>query len=92
MLRVPWTAHCYLLPHPTGVMNLELWFSNRCIRFIKMALNSDNVIARTIINVSLNGTHCIMAGNWRHLRFIYRIEEGNVVKSWHNSRQRDMGQ
>ncbi len=55
--RVPWTTHCNLLPHLAGVMDPELWFSKRCIKFIKMALNSDNIIVRTIINVGLNGTH-----------------------------------
>ncbi len=49
--RVPWTTHCNVLPHLTGVMNPEIWFSNRCIKFIKMALNSDNIIVRTITNV-----------------------------------------
>ncbi len=29
-----------------------------------MALNSDNIIIRTKINVGLNGTHSIMGGNW----------------------------
>ncbi len=33
-----------------------------------MALNSDNIILITLINVSLNGTHSTMGGNWRYLR------------------------
>ncbi len=33
-----------------------LWFSKRCIKFIKMALNSDNIIVRTIMNIGLNST------------------------------------
>ncbi len=56
------------MPHLAGVMDPELWFSKRCIKFIKMALNSDNIIVRTIPNVGLNGTHSIMGGNCRHLR------------------------
>ncbi len=63
-------------------MDPELWFSKRCIKFIKVALNSDNIIVRTITNVGLNGTHSIMGGNWRHLRSKYRMEECNVMKSW----------
>ncbi len=47
-----------------------------------MALNSDNIIVRTIINVGLNGTHSIMGGNWRHLRSKYGMEECNVMKGW----------
>ncbi len=80
--RVPWTTHCNLLPHLAGVMDPELWFSKRCIKFIKMALNSDNLIVRTITNVGLNGTHSIMGGNWRHLRSKYGMEKCNVMKSW----------
>ncbi len=48
--KVPWNTHCNLLPHLPGVMDPELWFSKRCIKFIKMALNSDNIIVRTITN------------------------------------------
>ncbi len=75
-------SHCNLLPHLAGVMNPELWFSKRCIQFIKMALNSDNIIIRTITNVGLNGTHSIMGGNWRHLRSKYGMDECNVINSW----------
>ncbi len=79
---VPWTTHCNLLPHHAGIMGPELWFSERCIKLIKMALNSDNRIVRTITNnVGLNGTHSIM-GNWKHLRSKYGMEECNVMKSW----------
>ncbi len=79
---VPWTTHCNLLPHLAGVMDPELWFSKRCIKFIKMALISDNIIVRTITNVGLNGTHSIMGGKWRHLRSKYGVEECNIMKSW----------
>ncbi len=47
-----------------------------------MALNSDNIIVITIINVGLNGTHSIMGGNWRHLRSKYGMEEFDIIKSW----------
>ncbi len=50
--------HCNSLPYLGGVMDPELWFSKRCITFITMALNSHNIIVRTIINVGLNGTYC----------------------------------
>ncbi len=63
-------------------MDNDLWFSKRCITFIKIALNSDNIIVRTIIYVSLNGTYSIMGGNWRHLRCKYSMEKCNVMKSW----------
>ncbi len=61
--RVPWTTHHNLLPHLAGVIDLELWFSKRCLKCIKIALNSDNIIISTISNVGLNGTHFTMGGN-----------------------------
>ncbi len=76
------TTHCNLLPHLDAVMDPVLWFSKRCIKFIKMALNSDNIIVRTITNVGVNSFHSIMGGNWRHLRSKYGMEECNVIKRW----------
>ncbi len=80
--RVPWTSHCNLLPHLGGVMNPELWFSKRCIRYIKMAHNSENIIVRTIVKAGLNGTHFIMCGNCSHFNSKYRMEQCNVKKCW----------
>ncbi len=80
--RVPWTTHCNLLPHLAGVMDPDLWFSKRCIKIIKMTLNSNNIIDRSIIGVGLNGTHSIMGGNWRHLMYKYGMEECKVMKIW----------
>ncbi len=62
-------------------MDPELWFCKRCIKFIKMTLNSDNIIVRTIINVGFNDTHSIMGGNWRHMRCKYGMEEFKVMQS-----------
>ncbi len=45
-----------------------------------MALNSDNIIARTIINIGLNGSHFIMGGNWRQLRSRCGMKECNAMK------------
>ncbi len=58
--RILWSNHCYLLPHLASVMDPQLWFSKRCIKFIKMALNSDNIIVRTIINIGLRGSQSII--------------------------------
>ncbi len=56
---------------PPGLCHilLALWTLN--FGFLKyvykllrwMALNSDNIIVRTITNVGLNGTHSVMGGN-----------------------------
>ncbi len=70
------------MPHLAGVIDLELWFSKKCINFIKKALNSDTIIVRTITNVGLNGTHPIMGGNWRYFRSKYGMGECNIMTSW----------
>ncbi len=53
--RVHWTTHCVLLLHLAVCMDIELWFSRRCIRFLNMAMESDNVVVRTIINIGVEG-------------------------------------
>ncbi len=72
--KLPWTTHCNLLPHLAGVIDPDLWFSNKCINYFKMALNLYNIIIRTISNVGLNDSYSIMDGNWRHLRSKYGME------------------
>ncbi len=49
--RVPWTTHCLLLLLLSGFMDIELWFSKRCVKFLKMAINSKNSAVRMIINM-----------------------------------------
>ncbi len=58
--RVPWTTHCKLLPHLANCMDIELWFSRRCIRFIKMAMNSSNIVVKSITNMGIYGLHSVM--------------------------------
>ncbi len=48
-----------------------------------MALNSDNIIVRTIIDVGLNGIHSIMGVNEKHLRSKYGMAECKVMKNWY---------
>ncbi len=56
--RVPWTTHCKLLPHLANCMDIELWFSRRCMRFSKMAMNPSNIVVKTITNMSIWFTFC----------------------------------
>ena len=80
--RVPWDTHCNILPHLAGVMEPELWFSKRCIRFINMALKSENCTVKTIANMGVNGIYSIMGNNYRLLRSKYDMNENNVKGSW----------
>ncbi len=58
--RVPWITHWVLLPHLAGCMDIKLGFSRRCIRFLNMAMKSDNVVVRTIINMGIEAFHFVM--------------------------------
>ncbi len=40
--RVPWRTHNNMLPHLAGMIDRELWFAKRCIKFISMCMKSDN--------------------------------------------------
>ncbi len=42
-----WRIH-NMLTHVAGVMASELWFAKKCIKFIKMALISENNTVSTI--------------------------------------------
>ncbi len=68
------------LQHLAGCMDIELWFSRRCIRFLKMAMKSDNVVVRTIINMSIGGFHSVMGINIRLMQSRFKMEERNVLK------------
>ncbi len=63
--RVPWTTHCKLLPQLANCVDIELWLSRRCMRFIKMAMNSPNIVVKTITNMGIYGLHSVMGANKR---------------------------
>ena len=55
--KVPWTTHSNLLPHLAGVMPPELAFAKRTISFIRLLLNSNNKVVRTITGMGICGSH-----------------------------------
>ncbi len=64
-------------------MDIELWVSRslRCVRFLKMAMKSDNVVVRTIINMEgIEGFHSVMGRNIRLMQSRFKMEESNVLK------------
>ncbi len=60
--------------------DIELWFSRRCIRFLNMAMKSDNVVVRTIINMGIEGFHSVMGRNLRLMQSKFKMDECNVLK------------
>ncbi len=40
--RGPWRTPNNMLPHLAGMIDPELWFAKRCIKFISMCMKSHN--------------------------------------------------
>ncbi len=72
----------YMLAHIAGVMDAEFFFKERCIKFIKMALVSENCAVCTISNMGRYGSHSIMGANFKHLNRKYCLDESNVYSKW----------
>ncbi len=55
-------------------MNIKLWFSRRCMRFMKMAMNSSNIGAKTITNMGIYGIYFVMGAkkDFCNQNFIWR--------------------
>jgi hypothetical protein len=83
--RIPWQTHCDMLPHLADVMDPELWLSKRCIKFIEMAMKSDNSTVKTIANMGIYSSYSIMGGNFKHLRDKYGMNANKVNKQWNES-------
>ncbi len=76
----PFYAH--LLPHLANCMDIELWFSRRCMRFIKMPMNSSNIIVKTITNMDIYGLYSVMGANKIFLQSKFCMEEMNMYEMW----------
>ncbi len=61
--HLPWRTHNNMLAHVAGVMEPELWFAKGCIKFIKMALISENITVCTISNMGQYSSNLIMGAN-----------------------------
>ncbi len=67
------TCSCYnnMLPHLAGMINTELWFAKRCIKFIRMCMKSDNNTVKTISMIFVNGLYSVLGANYRVLNMIW---------------------
>ncbi len=68
-----------MLHHLAGVIDPELWFANRCIKFISMCLKSDN---NTVKTISVNGLYSILSANYRVLCTKYGMNLNNILNVW----------
>ncbi len=49
-----------------------------------MAMKSDNVVVRTIINMSIEGFHSVMGSNLILMQSRFKMDESNVLKVWNH--------
>ncbi len=47
-----------------------------------MAMNSSNIVVKTITNMGIYGLHCVMGVNKRFLQSKLYMEEMNVYEMW----------
>ncbi len=52
--------------------------------FLKMAMKSDNVVVRTIINMDIEGFHSVMGRNVRLMQSKFKMDESNVLIFWNH--------
>ncbi len=77
-----WRTHNNMLVHVAGVMEPELWFAQRCIKVIKMALISDNNTVCTISNMGQYSSYSIMGDHIKHFNDKYCMDDRNVYATW----------
>ncbi len=61
-------------------MDIELWFSKRCIKFHKMSINTKNSVVRMVTNMGINGMLSVMCWNIRLMESRLGMEEYNMCK------------
>ncbi len=80
--RVPWRTHNNMLSHLAGMINPELWFPKKCIKFISMCMKSDNNTVKTISMMGVNGLYSVLDANYRVLCTKYGMNLNNIMKVW----------
>ncbi len=71
-----------MLPHLAGLIDPELWFAKRCIKFISMCMKSDNNTVKTISMMGVNGLYSVLGANYRVLCIKYGMNLNNIMKVW----------
>ncbi len=71
-----------MLTHIARVMETELWFVKRCIKFIKMTLMSENNAVFTIGNMDRYSSYSNQTTNMKPFNDKYGMDERNVYTNW----------
>ncbi len=54
-----------MLLHLADMIDPELWFAKRCIKFISMCRKSANNTVKTISMMGVNGLYSVLGANYR---------------------------
>ncbi len=54
-----------------------------------MAMKSDNVVVRKIINMGIEGFHSVMGRNLRLMQSKFKMDESNMLKCWNHKYDND---
>ncbi len=52
--------------------------------FLKMAMNSNNVVVKAIINMGIGGFQSVMGRNIRLMQSRFKMEKRNVLSFWNH--------
>ena len=80
--RLPYRAHCDILPHLADSLPPELILEKRSIAFVKQMLSSSNVVVKAVSKISCNQVHSILGSNIRHLRARYDMDVKRLYSRW----------
>ncbi len=79
---VPWRTHNNMLPHLAGIIDPELWFVKRCIKFISICMKSDNNTVTIISMIGVNGLYSGLGANYKVPSTKYGMHLNNIMKVW----------
>ncbi len=65
-----------------GMIDPELWFAKRCIKFICMCMKYHNNTVKTISMMGVNGLYSVLGANYRVLSTKYSMNWNNIMKGW----------
>ena len=80
--RLPYRAHCNILPYLAGTLPPELMIEKRSISFIKQMSSCTNPIVKAVVNVASTQIHSILGCNIRHLNARYNMDVRQVYRRW----------
>ncbi len=70
-----------MLPHLAGMIDPELGFAKRSIKFISMCMKYDNNTVKTISMMGVNGLYSVWGANYSVLCTKYGTHLNNIMKT-----------